>query len=100
MGKIKVGVKFCGHCNPTSDGPEIVKAAAALSGSLEFVPWEDGGKELLLIISGCPNDCASMPVFDGPVVHVANNVLNGKQWPADKVPEAIVKTIKLMLAGR
>lgn len=97
MEKVKVGVKYCGHCNPYSDGPAIIKATEALATGLEFVSWGDDEKKVLLIISGCLNDCVSKPAFDGPVVHIANNTLNGKQWTADELPGVIVTTIMSLL---
>ena len=69
------------------------------STNLSSFPRKILNRRLFLIISACPNDCVSIPAFDGPVVHIANNTLNGHRFTIEEMPEAIVKAI-LHLLGR
>jgi len=76
------------------DGPSLIAAAKEEGLELEFVAWNAGGQELLLIINACPKACAARPAFGGPTVEVAGNTVNGRSWPADALPGQIVKTIR------
>ncbi|MBE0596492.1 MAG: hypothetical protein IH614_04415 [Desulfuromonadales bacterium] len=93
MRRIRVGVKFCGHCNPLLDGGEMVTAAALLDDRIDFVSWLDPELQQLLIVSGCPIDCVERPPFTGEVVHVAGQRVDGKMTPLPEVPDAIVRSI-------
>ncbi len=56
-----VGVKFCGGCNPRYDRGKAYEAVKKqLAGSADFVIAEEGKEyDVLLIIGGCTNCCAS-----------------------------------------
>lgn len=100
MERVKVGVKLCGNCNPYVDGPVVIEAVKLIADNIEFVRWDCAEKDLLLVICGCPVGCVSMPAFDGPVVNVVCNALNGRQWPEGELPGEIVRTILYLLHGR
>ncbi len=93
MGKIKVGVKLCGHCNPLADGLSIVSAVGATHNGLELVHWEDPDKDVLLIFSACPSNCVSKPDFSGPIIIVTDSTINGAKVSAQQMPEAIVEMV-------
>jgi hypothetical protein len=53
-GKIKIGVKYCGGCNPAYDRVALVeKIRASLKGEAEFVSPEDKGSDVVLAVHGC-----------------------------------------------
>ena len=66
--KIKVGLKYCGHCNIHLNGPEVIRAVQLEAPEFEFTGWDDPQKEILLVIDACPSACATRPPFDGPVI--------------------------------
>lgn len=66
--KIKVGLKYCGHCNVRLNGPEVIRAVQAQAPEFHFTGWDDPQKEILLIVDACPSACASRPDFDGPII--------------------------------
>ncbi|AET68096.1 hypothetical protein Desor_2542 [Desulfosporosinus orientis DSM 765] len=93
--KIIVGVKYCGHCNPLIEGPEIVKKIKLLQpDKLEFVSWHEAEKDILLIVSGCAADCAERPPFNGPVISVAGSSVERIQYALTELPGQILKKIK------
>ena len=91
--KIIVGIKYCGHCNPIIEGPEVIEIIHSLEPDLEFVSWEEQKKEILLILSGCASDCATRPQFDGPVVNVAGSSVDQIQYSITELPSQILKAI-------
>lgn len=59
--------------------PELYKWLLAQSNQFDFVGW-DTEYDVLLILSGCPVDCASRPAsFSGPVIVVTNDAID--RWP-------------------
>lgn len=63
MAKIKVGIRYCGGCNPSFDRVEAVRS---LSKALNIgtVRYDQPGVQTLLLICGCPKAC---PVDDQKV---------------------------------
>ncbi|OLN27886.1 hypothetical protein [Desulfosporosinus metallidurans] len=92
--KIIVGVKYCGHCNPIIEGPEIIENLKKLEPDLEFVSWQEQQKDILLIVSGCTSDCATRPQFNGPVINVAGSSVERIQYSLTELPSQILKKIK------
>lgn len=97
MSKTKIGVKYCGHCNPLVDGPEIIRGLMSLHEHLEMVSWRDPDKQLLLIVSGCPVDCVEKPEFAGPIVQIAGASVNGRACSVQELPRAILAEIQSRL---
>ena len=55
----RVGVKYCGGCNPTYDRVKRVEVLmGALKDRIEVVSYEEAPFDLLLIVNGCPKACA------------------------------------------
>ena len=90
---MKVGVKFCGNCNPHVDMPGLLKNLAAAAEGATFVRWDDDGYDILLVLSGCPVDCASRPDFGGRVIVATSEAVD--RWPtaACDLPAAILAAL-------
>ena len=63
---MKLGIKFCGNCNPVIDSKKILriieeKIINKLGNQVEVVFFDFENVDMLLVISGCPVDCASRP---------------------------------------
>ena len=91
---MRVGVKFCGNCNPLVDMGAVLQELSALSSDVTFVPWNNGNYIVLLVLSSCSRDCATRPAFAGPVIEVAD--LTVDRWPvaAEQLPAAIMAAIR------
>jgi hypothetical protein len=82
-GGLRVGLKFCGNCNPLLDIHALLQALKTNLSEASFVSFADeGGYDVLLVLSSCPSDCATRPPFAGPVIEVTSASVN--RWP---VPE-------------
>jgi len=88
-----VGVKFCGNCNPQLDTMNLFNQLQKVTG-LAFRSWSDEGVEVLLILSGCPTDCATRPVFTDPMLRVAGSSLDGISIPTEQLTEIILKRLE------
>lgn len=91
---MKVGVKFCGNCNPCVDMPALLQELALRAEKVTFVRWDNAGYDVLLVLSGCRCDCSTRPAFAGPIVVATNEAVD--RWPvaSDKLLAAILAAIK------
>ncbi len=98
---IKVGLKFCGSCNPHIQVGQIyreIKEKALRAGlDLRFRPWDEPGCDLLLVISGCPADCAERPVHTIREVIVAGETLNRKPCSRERLAKETLTSIESKL---
>ncbi len=89
-----VAVKFCGGCNPHISVGElfcrIKQTAAEMAPALQFGPADQPGSAALLVISGCPRDCAGRPEGFAPEVSVAGELVNRESCPFELIPATIV----------
>jgi len=59
----RVGLKYCGGCNPAYDRVEYVaRLREAARGRIDWAAFEEGGYSVLLIASGCDRRCAEEAV--------------------------------------
>jgi hypothetical protein len=57
--KKKIGVKYCGGCNPTYERVEMIhQVQSSLGDRFHFLSFEQQGLNGLLLINGCPRSCA------------------------------------------
>ena len=73
---MRVGVKYCGNCNPHLRMSMVLQAVTERMPSVQPVGWEEAACETLLILCGCPTGCAKPPAFDGPTVFVTSHTVN------------------------
>lgn len=63
---MKVGIKYCGGCNPQFNRSEWVKKLMAEYIDISFEPASKHDYyDIILIINGCPNSCASHDELKG-----------------------------------
>lgn len=70
---MKIGVKFCGGCNPGYERGNIVKRICAAFPQVEIEPVrEENTYDLILLISGCHAECLSVAAWQlqAPVISI------------------------------
>jgi len=68
---LKVGIKYCGGCNPDYDRVALVKQLESrLQGKVEFVSPENDHVDFVLAVEGCKTACADLSSFQGKTIHV------------------------------
>jgi hypothetical protein len=61
---MKIGIKYCGGCNPGFDRTDLVrKIKKELKDIVEFVSTEDSSIEGLLVVEGCSTACVDLEAF-------------------------------------
>lgn len=76
MKTLKVGVKFCGNCNPRINGGTLLNEISGEVPEGFWLPADSLDKDVLLIISGCAADCATRPIWAGPTIIVAGEAVD------------------------
>jgi len=62
---LKIGIKYCGGCNPYYDRVALVKRIESrLQGKVEFVSAANDDVDLVLAVEGCNTACADLSSFD------------------------------------
>lgn len=97
MVKTKIGIKFCGHCNPYVDGQSIIREISLLRNRFEFVRWEDPDIKVLLIFSACESNCVDAPEFSGPIINIMNCRIDGLKVSVQEIPEIVCRKIDAKL---
>jgi hypothetical protein len=68
---VKVGLKYCGGCNPDYDRVALVeRLERALEGRIEFVVPGGEPVSLILVVAGCPTACVDLSAFRGLEIRV------------------------------
>lgn len=89
----RVGVKFCGNCNPRISGRALLDQVKANMTETLWLQADNPKKDALLIISGCPVDCATRPDWKGPTVVTAGETVNSISCALDDLPLMVQKKL-------
>jgi hypothetical protein len=72
---VKVGLKYCGGCNPEYDRVALVRhIEESLQGKVAFVKPEGEGVGLILAVEGCRTACADLSAFQGKEIRVITTI--------------------------
>jgi hypothetical protein len=72
---LKVGIKYCGGCNPYYDRVVLVRQLEKrLAGKVEFVSAANDDVDLVLAVEGCNTACADLSPFDGNQIRIITQV--------------------------
>ena len=78
---VKIGVKYCGGCNPEYDRVGVVKQIEeSLRGEVEFVSPESEGVALVLAVEGCSTACADLSAFQGLEIRKIANMEDAEKF--------------------
>lgn len=79
--KLKIGLKYCGGCNPTYDrGAMAEKIQRELDDQADFVTTLDEDVNMVLSIQGCDVSCADLKPFEGFDVRIVNSVEDAEKF--------------------
>ena len=85
---IRVGIKYCGGCNPEYDRVALVdKLKRRLTGRVEFTSWESNDIDMVLAVEGCSAACADLRSMEHLKIFVITEPADGEQfinWMASK----------------
>ena len=73
--KLRVGIKYCGGCNPEYDRVAIVNhIMQSLQDKIEIVRPESEDVDLILSVNGCSTACADLKSFEGLKIHTITSM--------------------------
>ena len=68
---LRVGIKYCGGCNPDYDRVALVRQIEKrLEGKVEFISHENADLDLVLAVEGCKTACADLSSCDGKKIRM------------------------------
>lgn len=91
--KLRVGVKYCGHCNPHINGPELVHKLKRRIKNMELVGWDSPGYDVLFMVSACMSGCLNRPSFSGPWIEIVVNEIRRYQITNGSQAELLLKAL-------
>ena len=72
---LKVGIKYCGGCNPGYDRVALADyIRESLHGRAKFVPLDHAQIDLVLAVEGCQTCCADLSPFAGKQIHFITHI--------------------------
>jgi len=94
---VKIGVKFCGHCNAHMDMKQLLDQLRVRLPREEFCYFsQEPDVDVLLIMHACPVECADVSGFSGRIVHVSPYGVNHWPVPHDRLLDETVRTLGLI----
>jgi hypothetical protein len=81
---LRVGIKYCGGCNPEYDRVALVEQIKKrLEGKVSFVPSETEEVDVILAVHGCKTACADLSCFRGVKIRTITNIEEGEKLIRD-----------------
>ena len=78
---LRVGVKYCGGCNPEYDRVALVEQIKErLEGKVSFIMPESEGVDIILSVHGCRTACADLSGFRGVKITTITNIEEGEKF--------------------
>ena len=78
---IKVGIKYCGGCNPYYDRVALVKRIAnRLAGKVEIVALDHGQIDLVVAVEGCSTACVDLNLFKDKAIRIITHPEDAQEF--------------------
>lgn len=79
--KLRVGIKYCGGCNPEYDRVAIVEhIRQSLKDKIEIVGAESEDVDLILSVNGCSTACADLKSFENLKIHTITSMEDSNKF--------------------
>lgn len=97
---MKVGVKFCGGCNPYIDRKNVIERVKSMlpTGKFTFEYFDFDNCEIFLVINGCSLACAKFADKKN-IIMVSGFAIDGKQYTEEDLPLAVFKRLVAIASG-
>jgi hypothetical protein len=81
--KLRVGLKYCGGCDPEYDRVALAEdIARKLHDRIDFVSPESKDMDLILAVQGCSTACADLSPFVGLKIYSVTNAQDADRFIA------------------
>ncbi|MBW2117242.1 MAG: hypothetical protein JRF53_02605 [Deltaproteobacteria bacterium] len=79
--KLRVGIKYCGGCNPEYDRIEVVDhIKKSLQDKIEIVRPESEDVDLILSVNGCSTACADLKPFEDLKIYTITSLKDSNKF--------------------
>lgn len=89
----KIGIKFCGNCNPQINTVQLLQELKNHYNNVEFVKWDELEYDLLIILSSCSVGCATHPNFMGTKIILNSNSINYETVSLEELFDEVINKI-------
>jgi hypothetical protein len=80
-GFLKIGVKYCGGCNPSFDRIAAAeKIKERFKEEAEFVSYSDPDAEFIIVLMGCGSACADLSGIDEQRVFIVSSEADADEF--------------------
>jgi hypothetical protein len=87
---LRVGVKYCGGCNPEYDRVALVEQIRErLEGKASFVLPESEGVDVILTVHGCRTACADLSGFRGIETWAVTGIEEGEEFVREIIEKEV-----------
>jgi hypothetical protein len=98
---MKVGVKFCGGCNPYIDRKKVMERVKNMlppgKYKFEYFDWDDCAA--FIAVNGCSLACVRYPASQKVIV-VSGFEIEGKQYSEDSLASAVVEKLSALTGDK
>ena len=78
---MKIGVKYCGGCNPSFDRIAAAeKIKERFKEEAEFVSYTDPDAEFIIVLMGCSSACADLDGIDESRIIIVNSEADADEF--------------------
>ncbi len=97
---MKVGIKYCGGCNPNIDRTILTKRLREIlePDTYVFEFFDLQNCEVVLVINGCSVGCVEVPKSKKTII-VYGSEIDGRQYQEEMLPHEIVRRLPPMAAS-
>ena len=87
---LRVGVKYCGGCNPEYDRVILVEQIMErLEEKVSFVPSESEEVDVILSVHGCKTACADLSDFRGTRIWNVTDIEEGEKFVGEIIEKEV-----------
>lgn len=88
---LRVGLKYCGACNPEYDRVALVEQIErSLQGKVAFVSTKIEGIDIILAVQGCSTACADLSAFQGLEIRTITKIGDTDKF-IDEMNKRVIK---------
>ena len=98
---MKLGIKYCGGCNPHIDRKLLVQRVreSLKTGTYAFEYFDFKDCEVMIVVNGCNVGCAEIPRGKNDPVIVSGLKVDGKQYLEENLPAEVVGRLLITDSG-
>lgn len=96
IGVMKIGIKYCGGCNPVIDRKRLVKRLMQeLPDDYVYEHFNLDDCDIVLLVNGCSLGCAEAPA-EADIITVAGCTIDGWTYPENELADRVLARLSTL----